>query len=176
VVLPLLIFCARLFDQSMGIMRIIMATKGFTLPAFFFGFFESFVWLLAIGQIMSRVNNFYYYFVFAFGFACGNVCGIFIEKKLSIGFVVIRVIFVKDAEESIKELRDNGFCLTVVDAMGMKQPVKLVYSAIHRNQTEKFLDILKTNNPNAFFTIEDVKQVKEGYFSGSRRSLNPFNR
>jgi len=155
-ILPLLIFSARVFDQSLGIIRIILATKGLTLPAFIFGFFESFVWLLAIGRIMTKIDNLFYYFVFAAGFASGNVFGIFIEKKLSIGFVVIRVIFQKDSEKSIDKLKNYGFRLTLVDAFGMEQPVKMIFSTLKRNQIKLFLNTLKENNPTAFYTIEDV--------------------
>lgn len=174
-ILPLLIFCARVFDQSLGIVRIILATKGLTLPAFIFGFFESFVWLLAIGQIMTKIDNLFYYFVFAAGFASGNVFGIFIEKKLSIGFVVIRVIFQQNSEISINKLKELGFRITQVDALGMEQSVKMIFQTIRRNQVKSFIEILHLNNPTAFYTIEDVKQVKEGYLVERKRSLNPFN-
>ena len=62
VVLPLLIFIARIFDQSVGIMRIIFATKGLRHLALLVGFFESFIWLLAISQIMKHLDNFVCYF------------------------------------------------------------------------------------------------------------------
>jgi len=176
IILPLLIFLARVCDQSLGIMRIILATKGLTLPAFVFGFFESFIWLLAISQIMTKIDNLFYYVVFAGGFASGNVFGIFLERKLSIGFVVVRIIFQKDSEKSINILKAEGFRLTQVDALGMEQPVKLIFSTIRRNQLNKFLEILKLNNPLAFYTIEDVKQVSEKYSLNQKRGLNPFNR
>lgn len=176
VILPLLIFLARVFDQSLGIMRIILATKGLKLPAFIFGFFESFVWLLAISQIIAKIDNLYYYFVFAAGFASGNVFGIYIEKKLSMGFVVIRVIFQKNADKSISLLIENGFRFTQVDAMGMEQPVKMIFCTIRRNQVKQFIDILNINNPLAFYTIEDVKQVREGYLIDNKKSINVYNR
>lgn len=169
VVLPLLIFSARIFDQSLGILRIIFATKGLTLPAFVFGFFESFVWLLAIRQIMGQMDNLFYYFFFAAGFASGNVLGIFIEKKLSIGFVMVRVVFQKDSVESIRILKEKGYRLTIVDALGMEQPVKMLFSTIRRNQIPDFVETLTANNPAAFYTIEDVKQVKDGYLAKRRR-------
>lgn len=176
IILPALIFLARVFDQSLGIIRIILATKGYTLPAFIFGFFESFVWLLAIGQIMERIDNLLYYFVFAFGFATGNVFGIFIERKLSIGFVMIRVVFQKDSERTIQLLKDNSYRVTILDAQGMNQPVKMLFSTVKRKQIKDFIGILVQNNPNAFYTIEDVKEVKEGYLTSSKRKLFAFNR
>jgi len=172
VLLPLLIFSARVFDQSLGIIRIIMATKGLMLPVMIFGFFESFVWLLAISQIMTKIDNIFYYFVFAAGFATGNVFGIFIEKKLSIGFVMIRVVFQRDSENSIYKLKEKGYRVTIVDAMGMEHAVKMLFSTVRRNQISDFVETLLHENPAAFYTIEDVKQVKEGYLAHqSRRTL-----
>lgn len=169
IILPLLIFGARIVDQSLGILRIIFATKGLTFPAFLFGFFESFVWLLAIGQIMAQMDNIFYYFFFAAGFASGNVVGIFIEKKLSIGFVIVRVVFQRDSAKSIQNLKEKNYRLTIVDALGMEQPVKMIFSTIRRNQINDFISTLKLNNPNAFYTIEDVRQVKEGYLTGKSK-------
>lgn len=163
VVLPILIFLSRIVDQSIGILRIIFATKGFKFPAFLAGFLESLIWLIAIGQIMNHLDNIYCYLAFAGGFATGNVVGIYLEQRLSIGYLMVRVIFQKDSEKTIGLLRDSDFRLTVGDAMGVDQPVKMVFSTIMRSRLKEFLNILNKNNPNAFYTIEDVKMVKHGY-------------
>ncbi|NPD84659.1 DUF2179 domain-containing protein [Lentimicrobium sp. L6] len=163
VILPILIFLSRIFDQSVGILRIIFATKGLKYPAFFAGFMESLIWLIAIGQIMNHLDNALCYLAYAGGFATGNVVGIYLEQKLSIGYVMVRVIFQKDSETTISLLREADYRLTISDAEGMDQPVKVVFSTIMRNRLKVFLKILNQNNPNAFYTIEDVKMVKQGY-------------
>jgi len=163
IVLPFLIFLARIFDQSIGIVRIIFATKGLKLPSFIAGFFESMIWLIAISQIMNHLDNVFCYLAFAFGFATGNVTGIYLENKISMGYLMVRVIFQKDSEKTIALLREKNFRITITDAMGVDQPVKMIYSAIMRKRLGEFLKILDINNPNAFYTIEDVKKVKEGY-------------
>lgn len=169
VILPLLIFCARIFDQSLGIMRIIFATKGFILLTFVCAIFESFIWLLAIRQIMGQMDNIFYYAVFAAGFATGNVVGLFIEKRLSIGFVMVRVVFQKNSDESVRILKEKGYRLTSVDALGVEGPVRMIFSTIRRGQAADFIRTLKLNNPTAFYTIEDVRQVKEGYMPGMKK-------
>ncbi len=68
-ILPLLIFIARIFDVSMGTIRVIFITRGYKLIAPFIGFFEVLIWLLAIGQIMSNLTNVYCYVGYAIGFA-----------------------------------------------------------------------------------------------------------
>ena len=170
VVLPILIFLSRIFDQSIGILRIIFATKGLKIPAFVAGFLESLVWLIAISQIMNHLDNIFCYLAFAGGFASGNVVGIYLENRISMGFLIVRVIFQKDSDKTIELLREANFRLTTIDAMGMEQAVKMVFSTIMRSRLKEFLNILEKNNPNAFYTIEDVRKVKEG-FSLKRESF-----
>ena len=50
VILPLLIFLARLTDVTIGTMRIIFVSRGFRFIAACAGFFEILVWLFAIGH------------------------------------------------------------------------------------------------------------------------------
>ncbi len=171
VVLPLLIFIARVIDQSIGILRIIFATKGMSYLALFAGFFESFIWLIAVSQIINHLDNIFTYLAFAGGFSFGNFLGIFIEKKLLIGNVMIRVVFQKDSEKSINLLKENGFRLTVVDAQGMENPVKMLFSTMPRKQIKSFIDMLNINNPNAFYTIEDVRVVREGFLNKARLNI-----
>jgi len=164
IIIPLLIFLARIVDQSIGILRILFATKGFKYLALLAGFFESIVWLLAISQIMKHLDNVYCYIAFAGGFAIGNFTGIYIEQRLSIGNVIVRVVFQKDSKLTLLLLKRLKFRITIVDAMGMDSPVKMIFATIRRNDLKKFIRILNKNNPNAFYTVEDVRMVKEGYF------------
>ncbi|MFA8341471.1 MAG: DUF2179 domain-containing protein [Rhodothermaceae bacterium] len=171
-VLPLLIFCARIFDQAIGIIRIIFATKGLKYQALLAGFFESLVWLMAVSQILQRLDNIFCYIAFSAGFAAGNFIGIYLEKKISIGFVIVRVVFMKDSAETIKLLKDADYKLTIVDAEGMAGPVKMLFSTVKRSKISNFIDILKENNPTAFYTVEEAKIVKDGYLPAERKYRN----
>ena len=50
-----------------------------------------------------------------------------------------------------------------------------LFSTIRRNQINNFIQNLLQNNTTAFYTIEDVKQVKEGYLADKHKFLNIFN-
>lgn len=164
VILPLLIFCARIMDQSIGTLRLIFVSKGFKYMAPFLGFFEVIIWLLAVAQIMKQLNNPLCYIAYGAGFAMGNYIGITLEEKLSLGNVIIRIIPKKDTNELTTFLRNLGFGVTEVDAMGVKGPVKIVFTIIKRKNIAEVVDAIDKYNPNAFLTIEEVKTVKEGYF------------
>jgi uncharacterized protein YebE (UPF0316 family) len=180
IVLPLLIFLFRIVDQSIGTLRLIFAAKGLKKLAPFFAFFESFIWLVAIGQIMKHLDNIYCYLAFAGGYAAGNYFGIILEEKLSIGTVVIRVIPKKDTTDLIKHLRDLNYGVTVVPVDGMMGPTKMLFTTIRRKEAPQVIDIIHQHNPTAFYTIDEVKIVSGGYFDRKNKSifsiLNPFQK
>lgn len=171
IVLPLLIFLARIIDVSIGVLRILFATKGLKLLAFVCGFFESLIWLIAVSQIIKRLDNVFCLMAFPLGFAAGTAVGIFFEKKISLGYVIARVVFQKDATRAIKYLRKSGFQVTSIDAKGMNGPVEIIFSVIRRKKIKEFIRIVKEKNPAAFYTIEDVRSVNSEYI-GARKNLS----
>ena len=145
-----------------------------------FAFFESFIWLLANGQIMKQLDNIYCYIAYAMGYATGNYFGILLEEKLSIGNVVIRVIPKKDTSALIDRLRELKYGVTVVNVDGMMGPTKMLFTTVRRKEAGQVIAIIKEFNPTAFYTIDEVKTVSGGYFDPRHRSvfsmLNPFQK
>lgn len=162
VLLPLLIFFARIADQSVGTLRLIFVAKGYKLLAPILGFFEVVIWILAVGQIISDLTNFVAIFAYGAGFAVGNYIGIKLDERLQLGNVIIRVIPSNDASDLIKRLSELNFGFTAVDGQGSRGPVTLIFSSIKRKEVKTFIEVVNQYNPNAFYTIEDVKMVNEG--------------
>ena len=128
VVIPVLIILARIVDVTLDTIRIIYISRGMKYLAPIFGFFEILIWLLAISTIMCNLNNPVYYLAYAVGFATGNLVGIFVEERLAMGKVVLRIISQKDISELVNHLRSCGHGVTTVDAEGATGPVKLVFT------------------------------------------------
>jgi uncharacterized protein YebE (UPF0316 family) len=127
-ILPLLIFLARITDQTIGTIRLIYAAKGFKYLAPLFGFIESLIWLTAISQIIKHLDNFYCYIAFAGGFAMGNFFGIYLEQKISIGVVLVRVILQKYEAALGENLKAAGYGYTLMDALGREGSVTFFYN------------------------------------------------
>ncbi|MHC1776229.1 MAG: DUF2179 domain-containing protein [Lentimicrobium sp.] len=174
VILPLLIFLARISDQSIGTLRLIFLSKGQKRLAPFLGFFEVIIWLIAVGQIMKHLDNVLCYIAYGGGFAMGNYLGMVLEEKLSIGNVLVRIIPRKDTSDLIAYLRENNYGVTSVEAEGAMGKVNIVFSIIKRKDVEHVVSIINRFNPNAFYTIEDVKAINEGIFK-SKRSRTIFD-
>jgi len=169
VILPGLIFFARICDQSIGTLRLIFISKGMKKIAPFLGFFEVIIWLLAVGQIMQHLDNWLCYVAYGAGFAAGNFIGITLEERLSIGTSIIRVILSSESPELISALKSHNFGLTILNAEGAKGQVKVLFSIIRRKEIALFLKTLHEFHPTAFYTIEDVKEAKEGVFKRVRQ-------
>lgn len=164
IILPLLIFTARICDVSIGTLRIILVGRGHKMLAPLLGFFEVLVWLIAIQQIMQNLTNTIYYFAYAAGFAAGNYVGMLIEEKIALGILVIRIITNQSAEKLIEKLRQQDYGVTSIDAAGKTGPVNVLYTIIRRADLKNIITLINDYHPNAFYSVEDVKLVREGIF------------
>mgnify|MGYP001072843122 CR=1 FL=1 len=173
-ILPLLIFMARIFDVSIATIRIIFVLNGNKALATIAGFFESFIWLIAIGQIIANIDNIYSYIAFASGFSAGTLIGMLIEEKLALGNVLIRVITRVEAIELITHLKDNRYNFTNIKADGESGPVNILFSVTKRERLPDALNAIKKYNPRAFYTIENVKKVSEFEFPQVRTKGFPL--
>jgi uncharacterized protein YebE (UPF0316 family) len=172
VILPVLIFIARIMDVSIGTMRLIFVSKGFRLYAPLLGFFEVIIWLLAIGQIMQHLDNFMCYLAYGAGFATGNYVGIYLEERISLGTVVIRIIPKKDTTSLTEHLREANFGVSLVDIEGMTGKLKMLFTIVKRRDLREALEIIRQHNPHAFYTVEDVRTAGEGYFRTTRKTIS----
>lgn len=176
VIMPLLIFMARICDVSIGTLRIIFVSKGKRNIAPILGFFEVLIWITAISKIMENLDNYINFVAYAAGFATGNFVGMIIEEKLAMGIMMIRVFAHERGNELVQTLNAGGFGATVVEAHGAREHIDLIYSIVRRNELSNVLDIITQFNAKAFYTIEDIKSVNEGIFTASRpNSIFPFN-
>jgi uncharacterized protein YebE (UPF0316 family) len=164
VILPLLIFSARVADVSLGTIRVIFISKGFKYIAPVIGFFEVIIWLLAIGQVMQNITNAASYIAYGAGFATGTFVGMKVEERLSLGMVSLRVITQKEATELAAALRGEGFGVTNMEAEGASGKVKVIFLIIKRQDLQKAIEIVNTYQPGAFYSIEDVRTAAEGVF------------
>lgn len=172
VILPFLIFLARISDVTIGTIRIVMVAKGEKIFAPILGFFEVLIWLIAISKIIENLDNWICYVAYGAGFATGNYIGMIIEEKLAVGIVQLQIITRRDASLLIEELKKTGFRITHQEAHGAIEEVSVIYSIINRKQIPHIVEIIRIHNPNAFYSIADVRFVNKGLYA----SISPFRR
>ena len=161
VLLPFLIFVARIGDVSINTIRIIYVLGGRRLTATTLGFFESFIWLMAIRQIFEHLDNWICYVAYPAGFASGILVGMIIEERIAYGKVIVRIITRKEIHELIKYLGEQEFRYTHVNAEGPDGHEHLVFTVLERERLEDLLSTLKEIIPSAFYTVEKVNRAAE---------------
>ncbi|MDR0311948.1 MAG: DUF2179 domain-containing protein [Acidobacteriota bacterium] len=178
VILPLLIFAARICDVSLDTLRIIFINRSLRYWAAACGFFGVLIWLLVIRQIFQQINNPACFIAYPAGFAAGNIVGLIIEGRLSLGKVIVRIITHLKSEELVSALRADGYGLTVLDAKGATGPVKVIFTVMERSDIERVVETIKKYNPHTFYSVEDIRFVSEAVtpyrLPGVSRLRNPF--
>ncbi|MCK6616851.1 MAG: DUF5698 domain-containing protein [Cyclobacteriaceae bacterium] len=161
IILPLLIFMARIMDVSINTIRIIYVLGGRRLTATVLGFFESFIWLMAIRQIFEHMDNWVCYVAYPAGFAMGILVGMMIEERIAYGKVIVRIITRKDVNELIDYITKNQFRYTRVASEGLDGPENLVFTVLPRENLESLLGKMKEILPTAFYTVEKVNRAAD---------------
>lgn len=160
VVIPGMIFIARIMDVSMATLRMMFTINERKGLATMLGFIEVLIWLVAVGQALQHLSNIFSYLAFAGGFATGTYVGMLIEKKLAFGLVMLRVITVKhDSQELVNYLRGKSYKVTSVDAEGNDGHVNVIFLPATRKNIPDLVDAVRKFNPNALYTIENLRYV-----------------
>lgn len=174
VIIPLLIFFARMADVSIGTLRIVFVSKGLKFIAPLLGFVEILIWLLAMSKIFQNLDVWFYYIAYAGGFAVGNYVGLTIEERLALGHLSLRIITSEPSEELAKKLTKEGYGVTYHEAQGSRGKVDIIYCILKRSDYNLVTRIINNYNPKAFYTIEDVRYANSGVFPLKTINSLPF--
>ncbi|TCK98577.1 uncharacterized protein YebE (UPF0316 family) [Natranaerovirga hydrolytica] len=161
----ILIFLVKVLEVTLATTRIVLITKGEKLKGAIIGFFEAILWTVLVSTVLADVTSDpYKVLIYALGFAVGNYVGTIFEQKL--GFGTVRIETIANEENGLKlakELRENGFAVTVVDGEGMHSKRLVIIMHIKRKNTEKAIRLIKKLQGDVFITVNEVKPVYGGY-------------
>jgi len=166
--LPGLVFLARVIDVSLGTLRIIFISRSKKYLAPLLGFIETFIWIIAVSQIIRNVQGIWSYVGYAGGFATGTIVGMLIEDKLAIGTLILRTILPNGTAEVCANLKKSGYGITTVPGEGATGPVTLLYTVIKRKDLSNVVSIIHQTHPKAFLTVEQLRSAEEGIFPPRR--------
>jgi uncharacterized protein YebE (UPF0316 family) len=156
----ILIFMARICDVSLGTVRTIVTVQGRGVVAFFLAIFEILIWISVISTVVQKVASQPILALFyALGFATGNLVGIAVERKIALGFMILRV-FTRTAGKALTQrLREMGQAVTVFRGEGMRGPVDELYIACRRRDLPRILSIVRAEEPESFYTTEMARDA-----------------
>lgn len=157
--IPLFIFFARILDVSLGTLRIMFVSKGMRGKATILGFIEVLIWIVIVAQIFQNLDNWVNYIAYAAGFSTGTFLGMYLEESMKMGIQIFRIIVGKESEILAEKLNEAHFRVTEIDGEGQLGPVKILFTVAKRRRLKDLADIVSQYAPDAFYSVEDVKQV-----------------
>jgi uncharacterized protein YebE (UPF0316 family) len=165
----LLIFFARLLDVSLGTFRILLLVRGKKTHAAVTAFFESGIYLVALGYVLQGgITSPLQIVAYAGGFAAGNYLGVFLESKLLSSFVLVEVITpeTEPVLALVETLREEGFGTTVIHGEGKTGNRLILKILCQRSEIPNIAD--EVGNVGFVF-VSDVRSVWGGHFRQKRK-------
>ncbi len=173
VLLPALIFIARVADVTVATVKLMFVVNNARKAAATLGFFESLITIVALARIMQDASNLPAYIMYAGGFATGTYVGMWIEEKLAYGNVLVRIISRHIPDELLNYLITNQYRYSMVDANDQGGNTQVLFTVCKRSRLSGFLETLENIAPQTLYTIEGVKKVSDELLPEMERSSRP---
>lgn len=159
----LFIYCARIIDVSLSTIRTILIIRGDRYTAALLGFFEIMVYVVALGKVLSSLNEPPKLIFYCLGFASGVIVGSWIEERIALGYRGLQVITSRENEYLVDELRNQGFGVTTWEANGLDGPKLVMSLLLKRNLAWEAAEKIKKLDENAFLVFLEPKNFSGGY-------------
>jgi uncharacterized protein YebE (UPF0316 family) len=132
--------------------------------AWFLGFFQSAIFVLAISSVLSNLGNPLNVIGYAGGFATGNVVGMLIEDRLAIGHIQMTIVSSRLGSAIAERMRAEGYAVTEVSARGKDGMVSLLNLSVLRRNVGQVHTMVNEVDPESFITAADVRPVRRGFW------------
>ncbi|MPM91656.1 hypothetical protein SDC9_138787 [bioreactor metagenome] len=159
-----IVFFARVADVSLTTIRTLMLMRGKKLAAATIGFFEVLIYIIALKYIFNTLNDVTSLIFYAFGFSTGNIVGLWLEEKLAVGHLTMRVITRRNAGDFAEKLRQEGFGVTLFPCQGREGCYDLLEIALERKRLKKLEKMVHEWDGDAFVTVSDTRNIRGGHF------------
>ena len=160
---PLVIYFLRTGDLTISTIRTLSIVQGRRLTAWFLAFLQSSLFVVGVAGVLGDLDNPWNLAAYAAGFATGNVVGMTIEARLAPGHTLLRITSSHLGEAVSDHLREQGHGVTELSGMGMKGTVHILLTFIPRREIRHLKQQILEVDPQAFITMEPVRQLRGGW-------------
>ena len=158
------IFVLRVANMSLDTIRVMMVMRGRKLAAWILGFIQTVIYVGVLTTVIRDITNVLNLVAYAGGFATGNVVGMWVEERLAIGHINLRIISPKLGTAIVQRLREKGYAVTEIPARGKDGAVTLLNASIYRRHVGEVMAIVQEVDADAFMTAEDMRPVRRGFW------------
>ncbi|NPV41203.1 MAG: DUF2179 domain-containing protein [Anaerolineae bacterium] len=159
-----IIFITRVLNMALDTIRMLTVVRGMRAITWILGVLQTITFVLALGSVMSDLDNPIKIMAYSVGFATGNVIGMMIEERLAFGFVNMTIISSVRGQALAGKLRSQGHAVTEIPARGKDGSVAILECSVQRKFAPEVQTTVLECDPNAFITTRDIQRVWRGYW------------
>lgn len=163
------IFALRVIGNVITTLRLVMMVRGEKLWSSAIGTVEALIFALALGSVVSSLDNLWNLAAYSVGYGVGGYLGLALEQRLVTRFVAVQIISPQYAHEIAVAVREAGFGATESWGQGAEGQVGTVTAVVRHRQVNQVVEIANRIDPQAFVTMEELRGISRGYFRGLAR-------
>ena len=163
-----LIFGLRVFGISLGTVATLMTVQGRRLYAAALNFFTALVYIIAIGRVVTNLDNVWNILAYCGGMAVGTLVGMMWEQRMALGYAEVRFISTQKGDALAEALRQAGFGVTELYGHGRERNVGIVEALVPRRNVDELIRIARSVDALAVTTVTDARVAQRGYWRSTR--------
>ncbi|MCD4671122.1 MAG: DUF5698 domain-containing protein [Anaerolineaceae bacterium] len=160
----LIIFLLRMINISMDTVRLLFMIQGRKFIVWILGFIQSILFVVAIGSVLSRLDNVWFLLAYAGGYSTGAFVGMWVEERLALGHLQVTIISTSLGTSIAEHLRSEGFAVTEIPARGKDGMVSILHCDVMRKDLHLIETVTMEADPKAFITTENVRPLRAGFW------------
>ncbi len=160
----LLIFALRAISIAISTLSTILLVQGRKLPAILTGSLSTAVYVIAIGKVITNLNNPWNFAAYVIGFAIGTWAGMALEQRMALGYAQVRIISTARRGEVVEALRAAGFGVTQLYGRGRESPVTVIETLVPRRNVPEVLKIAESADANAIIAVSEARTLHRGHW------------
>lgn len=161
----ILIFVIQIVYVSAFTLRMILTLKGQKYIASLISTLEVTIYVLGLNLVLSYLDHFASLAVYAIGYALGVLAGSWIEEKLALGYITVKVISNKPDEHMAQVIRQAGYGVTSWLGNG-RDGDRLIMEILAKRKNQKSLnDLILKLDPKAFIIFHESNQIHGGFWT-----------
>lgn len=165
------IFFLRVLGNTITTIRLVMLNRGRNFIVAFLSFFESLIFTIALGAVVTNLDSLPNLMAYCGGFAVGSSVGLWLEQRLTLGYIILTVFSQERGHDVAEAIRKAGFGATEIDAHGAEGDVLIIESIVERSNLPKCTTAIQSVDKDAFITTQTLQSTRRGYIPAVRPGL-----
>ena len=162
----IIIFVLKVIESFTSTISTILIIDERRIMGSILSFIQVIIWFIII-KIALENNTILIALVYALGYSIGSYLASFITTKYSKKKLLVQVITCK--EEVFEFLKEKGYSGSIVNSNGLYGSDNyIIYSFINNKRKKEIINIIKNIDHNAFITINQNKELINGYFKHTK--------